>query len=391
MTVSYQSLRDFDQNAFVAAMSGWSNITGDFEEQFADYQKSVLAPVTDGSWTGTAAAKAQQAVQRSNDRLAATDRYLDTVTQAIGQAVNGMAMARNHLDSAFDLVRSNGLEIDDAGHVRLAGEAVPVDWDAPPILGGMFAQRIIYEARYMAEMVNRTVSPILGNATKFGQQDDGPWLADSIDDQRTALAQLSDLPDRLTAVMTTAEPADPDTLAQPYDVDPPGLGDWELATEMATGGEGYFALHGWFNARRLLDNWLRNTGAWALVDPARMMADIPSFTTAVNRFILDDLRTGVQDTSWQRFGGGDDTQSLDWYYALNDFRYRVVCLVTTDSDGTQNVDYTVGVKKPYVFGPPRQPIKVGDQVFVTQEELQHLHTTGLAQNFIAQGISSLVL
>jgi hypothetical protein len=72
---------------------------------------------------------------------------------------------------------------------------------------------------------------------------------------------------------------------------------------------------------------------------------------------------------------------------MNDFRYRVLGRATR-AGGRRRTYYTIGVLKPYVFGPPRGPIKVPYlDIEFDQAEIERLHHVGLARNFIIQGLS----
>ncbi|HJP77044.1 MAG TPA: hypothetical protein VJ914_22430 [Pseudonocardiaceae bacterium] len=146
-----------------------------------------------------------------------------------------------------------------------------------------------------------------------------------------------------------------------------------------------FAFEGWSNTERLLTHWLENSGTWCAVDPVDMMEAMPSFKQEVQN-CFSGMGDGLFDSGWVNFSPGDNVESEDWYYAFNDFRYRVVALRMTGADGSLVSEYTVGVKKPYVFGDPRHAISHFG-ITMAQAELQHLHTTGLAQNFIAMGIA----
>lgn len=395
MLVDFQSLQSFDLNRLMAAQQDWSLIEDALGAQCFDYEQSVTAPVNDGTWTGTAATDAQRRVARSLAGMVATTQYLDTVRQALGGAVTGIGAAQAQLRRGLELAASHDVAVSADGLTSLSGGSV--GWYDPPVLAAMDAQRMIYQGLFMAYNTDRDFVPILNYATKFGTSDRGPWLADAENDLAATQQVTELLPDQMSGLSAAGPPVRPDTDAQPYGVDlrlP--LVDTATYDELFYGGVPYFAVHGWNNAAALLEHWLLNLGVTALVDPVEMMAAMPAFGAEVDT-VFGPGGDGLYETGWINFSPGNDIQSQDWYYALNDFRYRIVGMIRTDDHGNQYRDYTVGVKKPYVFGPDivvggqvvghRHDITVHGLPVITQAAMEHLHLVGIAQNFIVQGIS----
>ncbi|GAA3486552.1 DNRLRE domain-containing protein [Streptomyces cremeus] len=151
----------------------------------------------------------------------------------------------------------------------------------------------------------------------------------------------------------------------------------------------------WDNAYDLLSHWLGNSGKSYKVDPIGMLRDIPRFREDVAKQ-LERARIGgkaVFDSGWQktRADEEDGESSLDWYYALNNFQYRV--------SGTnlrkQGMTYTVQVRKRYDWGIPSEKRNDLKQSFlwvdvnVQQAEVAHLHTAGMAQDFDVYGSATM--
>lgn len=394
MLIDFQSLDNFDVNRLQNVQAAWSDIGEDVTAQQQDYEKSVLTPVQDGTWTGAAATAAKQRVAKSHDKLVATRKYLMTVRQALTGAVEGMSAAKAQLQRGVALAEEHGVDVSATGWANLNGGAV--SWYDPPVLHAMDAQRMIYQARFMAYCTDNDFDPVLDYATKFGAHDDGPWQSDA-DADLTASQQVAEqLPDQLAGLSSAGPPVPPDTDSQPYHtswVNP--IVDPLTYDKLFYGGLPYFEHNGWYHAAVLLLHWLGNSGTTALVDPDQMMAAMPAFAAEIDT-VFGPGGDGLYETGWVNFSPGDAVQSEDWYYALNDFRYRIVGVIMTDN-GTQYREYTVGVQKPYVFGPDdsvggevvghRKDITVHGFPAVSQADMQHLHTVGLAQNFIVQGIS----
>jgi hypothetical protein len=172
----------------------------------------------------------------------------------------------------------------------------------------------------------------------------------------------------------------------------PNLSDYKTEAEMKAAVE-YFRLKGWNTAGDALQHYLDNTGTDFIVSPHQMMQDMPKFNTTVNNVLTANQGNGPFDTGWQNT---DDIvpkagstrgipESDDWYYTADNFRYRVSGLSTVQPDGSTTTNYSVDVYKPYIFGSPRSPITVpyvgGITGPLSQDSIQDLNTTGLAQNF----------
>lgn len=409
MYVDFKSLKDFDVGSLIASYDAWSELADQFTVQVDDYQRSVVDPVNDGTWTGAASAAAQQDVGQTHDKLVATQQYFGTVLDALAAAIDGMRTAQSWLEDALALATNNGLSIDGNGNVDLGSPGGMIDWYAPPVVIAMRVQKMIYEARFMAYTVDQNVCPVLRYAQEFHPDDNGPWQADA-DSNTTSAGQVrSGLPGQLRQYQTPEPPVPPDTSAQTYHDEGPDAKDiWTLDQLNYLVLPGLTA-KGDYHAAAALANWMANTGTWFAVDPTEMMNALPTFSGEVLS-IFSGNGDGVWQTSTAEYGGvanprwlpgdvGDPVESDDWYYTLHDFRYRVVGLTMTDEQGVPHSEYTVGIKKPYVYGPN---IQVGDPpqttghrntinyrniIVIPQADMEHLHRAGFTQNFIVQGIS----
>ncbi|TDQ04912.1 hypothetical protein [Labedaea rhizosphaerae] len=179
----------------------------------------------------------------------------------------------------------------------------------------------------------------------------------------------------------------------PHGVETPGPQDFGLDLALNTAGLEYFALKDWKHAGALLGHFLENQGTDFPVDPAQLMRDVPSFQRDVDAFVAGKAGTGAFDSGWintntditDAAGNVTGQQSLDWYYALHDWRYRVTG-TSTVVDGQPHTEYKVEIYKPYIFGAPRSDINIpvlGGKL--SQDDIQHLNATGLARNFVVTG------
>jgi hypothetical protein len=182
----------------------------------------------------------------------------------------------------------------------------------------------------------------------------------------------------------------------PYNVESPGPADHALWLALTAGANNYLGLKGWMNAQDMFFHYLHGNGEDYQVDPGKIMKDVPSFQRDVDAFVDSHRGTGSFDSGWLNTntditdsqGNVTGQQSLDWYYAMHDWRYRVTGKSIVE-DGLTLTDYKVEVFKPYVFGSPRSDVNI--PVFgghLPQDDIQHLNATGLARNFYVTGSRS---
>ncbi|WP_416529646.1 DNRLRE domain-containing protein [Streptomyces coelicoflavus] len=151
----------------------------------------------------------------------------------------------------------------------------------------------------------------------------------------------------------------------------------------------------WDNAYDLLSHWLGNSGDAYEVDPEAMLSDIPRFREDVTKYLQKERIEGnaTFDSGWLRTRADeeDGESSLDWYYALNNFQFRV----TGSNQRKYGMTYTVQVRKRYDWGVPSEKRNDLKQSFlwvdidVQQAEVAHLHTVGLAQDFDVYGSATM--
>jgi hypothetical protein len=142
-----------------------------------------------------------------------------------------------------------------------------------------------------------------------------------------------------------------------------------------------------------LGHWLSNTGGYGVVPPTQMMQDLPFF----NSDVIKNIRLGSFDSGWQSDTVSDHpvgAKAADWMYALNGFQYRVIGQ-TELVDGSLQGSMTVEVYKRYNFGnvgggEPRNTLHAPLGMFsLSQNDLAHLNTVGLAQDYDVVGITNI--
>lgn len=384
--VSFRALQAVDPNRFDASARAWSGLHDRFGDQMTSYRKEVLKPVDDGSWQGAAADSARRRVHETYSKMGPTLTYLDSVRLLLEQAAAGTGAPKARCQQGIDLATGSGMPLDTDGTPLLQDNLwQDTSWDRPMVVTAMQAANIIYQARHIASYVNKTVSDRLYDATKF---DSGPWMPDAEKDHQDVVALGGKLEARIKDVFVDESPHH-DTPEQPYAVASPGPHDYWVLSELDPGAVDYFTLQGWHNTVSLLTHWLDNSGRPYWVDPVTMLDEIPSFGMEVTAMVvMSHGQPGEEvfsfDSGWRNMAATEG----DWYWSLHDFRYRV----TGMTSGRMGTEYTVGVLKPYVFGesgglhrkPLTRPVIGGH---IDQRDIQHLHTTGLAQNFVVQGIT----
>ncbi|MEW2626097.1 DNRLRE domain-containing protein [Streptomyces sp. NPDC048106] len=151
----------------------------------------------------------------------------------------------------------------------------------------------------------------------------------------------------------------------------------------------------WDNAYDLLSHWLGNSGDPYEVDPKAMLQDIPRFREDLDKYLEGVQKSGSAtfDSGWLRTRASekDGDSSLDWYYALNHFQFRV----SGTNQRKYGMTYTLQVRKRYDWGVPsehRDPLRksfLWVDISLQQSEVAHLHTVGLAQDFDVYGSAAM--
>ncbi|RPK27536.1 RHS Repeat protein [Streptomyces sp. ADI91-18] len=143
----------------------------------------------------------------------------------------------------------------------------------------------------------------------------------------------------------------------------------------------------WDNAAALLSHWLDNTGEDFYLHPDSMLDEIPQFKRDVSGYLAEVRKDRKHsfDSGWRRtFASHEDgDKSLDWYYALNNFQFRV----TGTNLSKRGASYTVEVRKRYDWGVPSEGRLPLSKLWLRfdQPELAHLNTVGLARDFNVYG------
>ncbi|WP_328912983.1 MULTISPECIES: RHS repeat-associated core domain-containing protein [unclassified Streptomyces] len=189
-----------------------------------------------------------------------------------------------------------------------------------------------------------------------------------------------------------------DANRKPWGSEKPTSKDNETFYKASVFAMSYMAFMKNGNAYTLLEHWLENDGTPMYIDVTQMMNDLPSLRDNIGGY----LRVGTFDSGWKSSGvvkdiGRSDANAhsvRDWYYALNGYQYRVRGHLNSKG-GTLHGSVTVNVYKRYNWGNPAggtHRADVGAKIYghivgpkLVQNEMAHLNTVGLAQDFDVLG------
>ncbi|WP_439378227.1 hypothetical protein [Amycolatopsis lexingtonensis] len=381
MLANYRALKDFPIGRLNQCAEGWRSLADALGTQVADFDRTVVRPVDDPAWRGGGAEAARTAVHQAADRLSATQKYVDANAVLLQAAHHGIWQAGLPKPEIWATVH-------DDGRVSFDHEPDLFPWDSPPIVRMMNAQGTVYKLLHLADVVDRKTASLLWHPPT-PSVDRIPAVADADEHLRQAKAAFQEVVAEVDGFQPVEE-AHTDTPEQPRG-DLVATKDDEGLRVVLADAAGILSLTGRPHGADHLRHWLRSSGTTKYVSPAEIRRDLPLFETIVRDALRSAPDEGYFDTGWQNTDVQDDgtgaTQSQDWWYAMNDFRYRVLGR-TTRAGERRRTYYTIGVLKPYVFGPPRGPIKVPYlDIEFDQAEIERLHHVGLARNFIIQGLS----
>lgn len=385
LPVRYKTLRSGNWVQLHEAGGQWQKVAEGFGAKVGEFARNVLGPMNDKLWRGAAAQAAKKNVRETSQRMAATQKYLDANAQLMQAAYDGVYTAWRRSTDSWATPPAE-VTIDDDGHVSFGSAPESFDWSFPPILQLMHSQSLVYQGLHMADVVNRRLAPLMWFPPN--RSADVPPNADADTWLQQARRTCTNLGAELRKLAVDVQSYHEDTAPQPRG-DASGEDRNKMLWVTLDLAADYLSVSGRPHGADLLRHWLGNTGTTKYVDPGEMRRDMPKFDEAIRTAVNAAPTEGWFDSRWENFEPniGDRPQSEDWWYALNHFRFRVVGRAVI-VDGSRSVDYTVGVKKGYVFGPPRDGIKIPyTGMEIDQVEIERLHHVGYAQNFVVQGLA----
>ncbi|MFF0415165.1 RHS repeat-associated core domain-containing protein [Kitasatospora sp. NPDC004745] len=273
------------------------------------------------------------------------------------------------------------------------GHNAPVNRDDP---SGLYDPDI--RAAIQAEQKEQKQAAEEASHNCGGNGMSGPQICpngSSWEDNRPTETQMNVLKYRMQMKKLISETGDDysDTEDRVFNKHAPGPHDmkirnWVYQVISGLNVEGLVRDDSWNVASKLLQHWMDASGTPFELHPDSMMGEIPNFKNDVKKYLTGDAAgKGRFDSGWQvtRSVEKDGGSSIGWFYALNNFQWRV----TGVNGGSGGPEYKLEIRKRYDWGTPSEGRdRVHKmQIDMTQPEMAHLNTVGLARDFDVFGSS----
>ncbi|MDI3384702.1 hypothetical protein QIS99_00480 [Streptomyces sp. B-S-A8] len=348
----------------------WVKVHTKLVEARTGFHDDVVTPLHKDHWRGEGGSAAQKYCDRIQMDIDALDKevralrkFLDT--EADGDTgrggVEGLAGLKLRAESLQEEALREGMTISDSGRV---------DWEVMYDPNYPESDRMLDERRATADSLETRVRKLLDDAVE-----DDEWLAKSLKVIFGTVGNFESENRKFGIVEPTAK-------------------DRQVHNQLNNVAAYFATIKGWPTAAGLVKHYLDGTGKPVEVEPQQMMDEIPAFREDVDDTLTNDVRKrrdGPFTTDWSSTAPRpeDGDSSMEWYYALNHFQYR---LVGEKEDG--EITYHVEVKKRYDWGIPSEhratvsgggPGPLGMEL--EQADIAHLHTSGMARDFNVSGSS----
>ncbi|MFF1867841.1 hypothetical protein [Streptomyces sp. CB03911] len=410
--VTVPQLREADPAAFDRAAEEWDKLsTAAAEARFQAVD--VLSTLQEG-WSGEAAELGRRALADLIDELSIAEQEMEAAKLTLGSASDGLTLARRWMTEADDLARANGLAVEEDGDVRVPPQVgLHNDPDAQADarrLAGIAGEvrNLVTAALSYAADVSDTAGHELDRITAsvgYDRLDD--WTKRVVGEDLTGARDLDKVFGGRGGVLLPPDPYDRG--AGVHNSQQPNDRDRQLANTLGAGIVGMPFRAGDVNASANMAHYLSGTGEPLDLDVEDMLKDIPDFQESVNTTLDGNLagwqaqalaeyhRTGkpvalVKDTGWQPMSATPDS-STDWYYAVGSFHYNTQARIEVrpaapGAPPEVTVTYQTHVRDRYNWDHGKQT-EVPGMGTVTDQDIQNLHRTGLAQEFDMGGNSNM--
>jgi hypothetical protein len=348
----------------------WATVHRKLKEARTGFHDDVVKPLHEDNWRGKGGRAAQDYCDRVQLDIDALDKevralrkFLDTEADgATGRGgVKGLAGLKLRAEKLQREALDEGMTITDSGKVEWS---VMYDPDSPS------APRIVGERQKKADALEKRVRKLLNDAAE-----DDDWLAKS-----------------LKVIFGTVGNFESEN--RKFDIVEPTAKDRQVHNQLNNVAAYFATTKGWPTAAGLVKHYLDASGKPVEVEPQQMMDQIPAFQKDVDGTLENDVRKrgdGPFTTEWSSTAPdpADGDSSMEWYYALNHFQYRLV----GEKEGGE-ITYHVEVQKRYDWGIPsehRATVSGGGPgpfgMDLEQADIAHLHSSGMARDFDVSGSS----
>ncbi|MQY13778.1 hypothetical protein SRB5_39320 [Streptomyces sp. RB5] len=363
--ITVTQLRQLNVYAFESFAEAWSRIDRNVQSLRTDFTEDVLDELRRDKWRGEGGKAAEEYAQKMVAEIDALDTEIKSVRRFLDETADGgegrggmkgLVGLQRDLGLLTQEILENDLHLADNGDVTWTNTQVSNDPSPAQF-------RIAEERSKMAQRLSEEVKKVLSKATEVDKT----------------------LTYSLKVIFGTVDNFD--TEDRKHGVESPDWHDrWVKMQLMAV--VLWLDNSGKSNAAGYLKAYLDGEGKPRNADVNQMLADMPAFRRDVDTTLKDVRKgpNGVFTTEWGDSAPNltEGPKSLDWYYAFNNFEYRLV--------GTKNgdeIEYQVEVRKRYDWGIPsehrRNPEGAG--INLEQADIAHLNRTGLARDFDVSGRS----
>ncbi|MEU9790551.1 hypothetical protein AB0E27_07950 [Streptomyces sparsogenes] len=384
MWIGYKDLAEADLESLGTAVGHWKKAVHDLETLATDARDGLRAKADRARWKGVNATVSRGFIHKTAKEFDDLHAEANSIYQVLDDAHRELVRLQQKISRLIDAAEKEGFVIADCGQslvtvsMRTApGE--PVNEDAESRKKEKEYADRISACLWEANAIDQSTAIALSRSHGDDPHNPGHATYDSLDQARYDLFEYP--------------PVQGEDLNRPaWGSAEPGGSDRETFWLASTVALPYMAMQDNKMASDLFQHWLSNSGEAATINPAQMMNDLP----ALKKLVAREIKPGRFDSGWKSDSvsrhlsrpGGDSPKVRDWYYALNGYQYRVRGDVVDDG-GVLKGTVTVDIYKRYNWGNPaggsdRSDIGKGP-LKISQNDLAHLNTAGLARDFDVVG------
>ncbi|WP_432587772.1 hypothetical protein ABVG11_20920 [Streptomyces sp. HD1123-B1] len=384
MWIGYKDLADADLGSLGTAVGHWKKAVQDLETLASDARDGLKAKADRAQWKGLNATVTRGFIHKTAKEFDDLHTEASSIYHVLDGANRELLRLQQKMTRLIDSASKKGFVIADCGQSRvtvsmrqLPGEPANEDAETRKEQKKYAAQ--ISSCLWEANALDQSVAIALSRSHGKDTHNPGHAAYGSLDQARYDLFEYPPVPGE-------------DFYRPGWGSAKPGGSDRNTFWLASTVALPYMAWQGNTMASDLFKHWLSNSGEAATINPVQMMNDLPEFKKAVGQ----EIRPGKFDSGWKEdkvsrhlnLPGGGSPRVRDWYYALNGYQYRVRGDVVDDG-GVLKGTVTVDIYKRYNWGNPaggdhRNDVGKGP-VKISQNDLAHLNTVGLARDFDVVG------
>lgn len=369
--ITLTQLLELHVGGLEAFANEWNVVHRKMKEARDAFHDDVIRKITQDDWQGDDAEAARKFCRRIQMDIDALDQEIKSLRDFLDReadgargegGIRGIEGLQHQATDLQQQAMENGMTVRDDG---------TVDWSVAVSPDGDNSN-LIKQKEETANSIQRDIKKVLNKATEIDE-----WLSVS-----------------LKVVFGTKENFEAEN--RRFDIVQPTDHDRKVRNQLNNVAAYFATVKGWPTAAGLVKHYLDGTGKPVEVEPQQMMQDIPAFREDVEKSVKEvaNMKDGTFTTQWKSTKPNihDGDSSLEWYYALNHFQYRLV----GEKQGN-DITYHVEVQKRYDWGIPSEhrrtvskDIPFMPDVKLEQADLAHLHSSGLARDFDVHGSSDVM-